>query len=128
MRAANVPLQRRDPTPWSTWIEQLAQRLADQGRELPPKPARGARLEIIVPDHGITEYVKPGHWDVLDNCAWKVVEFWDTLPGRQEPSRTRYARWSVGKPAPSPRNFDVHGGWSAVLTRARELRTKRRIS
>jgi hypothetical protein len=84
---------------------------------------------MVVPDHTITEYVAFGTWDDLDACAWKVVEFWDQLPRRQEPSRTRYGRWAVGKPVASPRIASTAtGGWTAVLRRARELRDRRKAT
>ena len=125
MRRAGLALARVQSTPWPVWIQQLAERLAQDGRQLPPKPPRGRKPELVIPDHNLTEYVLRTAWTDLDTCAWKVVEFWDQLPRRQEPSRTRYGRWAVGKPVPSPRNFDRHGGWSAVLNRARELRDDR---
>ncbi len=62
----------------------------------------------------------------VDVCA-RLLAYWDTLPGRQEPTQLGYGAFGSGEPDfPAPLRLERHGGYERGRERARALRRERR--
>jgi hypothetical protein len=112
--------------PWREHVAAARAILATEGIELehdlaPPAHRRRETGERL-PDEVIAGAARRGRWKDLDACARALVDFWATLPVRQEPTQAGYRRWATGKPYPAPNTFEKHGGFTSVKERARELR------
>lgn len=127
-RAAKFALSDRREIRWEQIIGDFREHWAQLGRWCPPGvPPAGQRF--LHPAEPVEDKAATGRirerWADIDDCARAVVDYWETLKGRTEPTQKAYGRWAVGKPYPAPRVFARHGGFTAVKERARDLRRGR---
>jgi hypothetical protein len=114
---------------WEEHMAEFRARWTELGRwapaGLPPREHQHLNPEQPGPFEGA---LRPIHtrWENIDDCAQAVLDYWDTLQGRSEPTQKGYGRWAVGKPYPAPSVFNNQaGGFTPVKERARELRRAR---
>jgi hypothetical protein len=107
---------------WGAEVADARERWRADGRWFPPGLLpKDQRPDLIAATGEYAQHPRTGSWDDIDVCAQALNVYWDTLPGRQEPTQKGYGRWATGKPYPAPRNFARHGGFGAVKERARQL-------
>jgi hypothetical protein len=126
-RANGIPFPRRQRgRPWSDYVREWKDGRREQGLAVPEGPPPKRQRPNYGQDLGAA---RPGErrgrkkWDDLDEVAGWVARYVDELPRGQGPGQRNYDAWARRtEGAPWSSNFNQHGGWEAVLARAREMR------
>ena len=126
-RANGIPFPpRQRGRPWSDYVREWKEGRRGQGLPVPDgRPPKRQR-----PDYGQdVGAAVPGErrgrraWNDVDEVAAWVARYLDDLPPGDQASQRGYDTWARGRDgAPWSSNFDQHGGWSALLARARKTR------
>jgi hypothetical protein len=127
-RANGIPFPRRERgKPWSEYIAEWKARRRERGLPVPVGPPPKSERPDYAKDVGAAF---DGHnrgrkdWNDIEAAVDVVIRYLDELPRGRSPSTRDYEDWATGKPnAPRTERFSRHGGWLAVLARARRERS-----
>jgi hypothetical protein len=130
--AQRFPLAKRRH-PWAHYLDALAARLAEQGKELPPRAPAGRKASFHIPVEGAESPWDPSQYGVKrtkrhtrEVCVEALVDFLDGISADERPTLRRYRQFRKeypGKPASSV--IDRHGGLVPLLEEARAVRRLR---
>ncbi len=124
-RANGIPFPRRERgRSWSDYLREWKDRRREQGLSVPdgPPPKR-QRPDYSLDVGAALPRERRGRkaWDDIDELAQWVARYIDELPRSVSPNQRGYDAWArENAGAPWSSNCGPHGGWSAVLKRARK--------